>query len=97
MQSKIVKQVPNTHTVLNMCMSCMFFLCRFWLQAGPKGASSKAVTPPGKRDNDDNEDDAEEVTVKVVKLMKSETKVAPTVKPIEKKKMPAGGSAFSSV
>ena len=86
------------HTQCWICAwAACFFLCRFWLQAGPKGASSKAVTPPGKRDNDDNEDDAEEVTVKVVKLMKSETKVAPTVKPIEKKKMPAGGSAFSPV
>ena len=75
-----------------------FLLCKFWLQAGPKGASSKAVTPPTKRGPDDDDaDDVEEVQVKVVKIMKSESKMAPTGKPIEKKKMPAGGSAFSSV
>ena len=67
------------------------------MQAGPKGASSKAVTHPTKRGHDDDADDVEEVQVKVVKLMKSESKMAPTGKPIEKKKMPAGGSAFSSV
>ena len=72
------------------CQTCSaeyvrFYFLKLSLQASCKGAASKAVTPPGKRD-----DETDEVTVV---LMKSECKVAaaPPVKPIEKKKMPVGG------
>ena len=60
-----------------------FLFCKFSPQASSKGAVSKALTPPGKRESETPEED--------VVLMESQCKAAPAVKPIEKKKMPVGG------